>query len=596
MVIIQISGPGYKNNIYIQKALFYLLLKYILYIIIIYNIMSNITEANYYISLNRAKAYLLAFAIWSKDNKVDSRSNEWRDLFNVLTKTNEILLKKTCDTLAADTVKPRKVTSASRSRQFANIKYDKLSDLIVVNESDAKVRDYFKLFIDKLKGIMFYKVGALTNLPDTNDISNVYNKREIEMYKQTNKLLESQITPNISSLIFTLKCAPGDEIGLKEMPMETKGVIKTESLRDFFTDSIRSEDPNAAIKDLLVISTEQVENLMEIGDFVRNFKNKNLTVNDFICVILQVAYTLHVFGKIGFVHNDLHTGNILIETLTEPTDFVYILDDQHVVTLKTKYMARIFDFDRSYIIPSSTFFKRDPVANKIADDNPDFINESNYDFYYNSKWIQSDLTNVGDANLTSIMNSIFHDLQVDKSKLNKFIDNEPAANRKQQYVDFSDKPALFKVMRFGGGYKPEERSKVATEIENEILSTMCSPYEWITSELPLRLKLLNIDTNPETCGFEIKFGKDIISTLPISERTKIFIAPVDPTVYTNIKNQISNNQTWQNLAIWQRLIVYGQLVNDNDVSSFVQQQVNDINNAPPIQTGGKKYVIKTYKY
>jgi hypothetical protein len=49
------------------------------------------------------------------------------------------------------------------------------------------------------------------------------------------------------------------------------------------------------------------------------------------------------------VHNDLHAGNIMIESYAEPTELTYVVNGK-VCKFTTGYKALIFDFDRSYSI------------------------------------------------------------------------------------------------------------------------------------------------------------------------------------------------------------------------------------------------------
>lgn len=81
-----------------------------------------------------------------------------------------------------------------------------------------------------------------------------------------------------------------------------------------------------------------------------------------LSVLLQLAYTLTVFETIGFMHNDLHFENVLVEELSEPREWKYALplpegmstDDEkhesygeHIFRWECQYHVRIIDFDRS---------------------------------------------------------------------------------------------------------------------------------------------------------------------------------------------------------------------------------------------------------
>lgn len=76
-------------------------------------------------------------------------------------------------------------------------------------------------------------------------------------------------------------------------------------------------------------------------------------------VLWQILYTLEVFNRIGFRHNDLHLGNAFIEDLSgtgAPDNTMYVTDlDEtngwsYTVVPTKKNNVRIFDFDRSTLL------------------------------------------------------------------------------------------------------------------------------------------------------------------------------------------------------------------------------------------------------
>ena len=50
-------------------------------------------------------------------------------------------------------------------------------------------------------------------------------------------------------------------------------------------------------------------------------------------------------------HNDLHLGNIMLQTLEEPQEFHYEIDGK-IVSFKTTKIVKIIDYDRSSIYHS----------------------------------------------------------------------------------------------------------------------------------------------------------------------------------------------------------------------------------------------------
>ena len=66
-----------------------------------------------------------------------------------------------------------------------------------------------------------------------------------------------------------------------------------------------------------------------------------------IAVTMQIAFTLAIMYEMGIIHNDLHSSNIIVEELAQPTQFMYRVDRDKVLLLETPFVARIIDFDRS---------------------------------------------------------------------------------------------------------------------------------------------------------------------------------------------------------------------------------------------------------
>lgn len=61
-----------------------------------------------------------------------------------------------------------------------------------------------------------------------------------------------------------------------------------------------------------------------------------------------IFFQLHIYNKIGFVHNDIHLGNILYSTFKEPKTLIYIIDNIKYI-IKTRTRLILSDFDRAKI-------------------------------------------------------------------------------------------------------------------------------------------------------------------------------------------------------------------------------------------------------
>jgi hypothetical protein len=64
-------------------------------------------------------------------------------------------------------------------------------------------------------------------------------------------------------------------------------------------------------------------------------------------VIFQVSHACFIMEKFRISHNDLHTGNIYLKLQEKQEEFTYIVEDK-IFTFTPKYIALIYDYDRSY--------------------------------------------------------------------------------------------------------------------------------------------------------------------------------------------------------------------------------------------------------
>lgn len=79
-------------------------------------------------------------------------------------------------------------------------------------------------------------------------------------------------------------------------------------------------------------------------------ENYIFSYEDIVSIVFQVAWTCHSMNKVGCTHNDLHAGNVFITTLKEKTPFTFFIkEDGTHFRLNTRYIIKIYDFDRSYV-------------------------------------------------------------------------------------------------------------------------------------------------------------------------------------------------------------------------------------------------------
>lgn len=66
-----------------------------------------------------------------------------------------------------------------------------------------------------------------------------------------------------------------------------------------------------------------------------------------LSVLMQILIALHTMQLCQLMHNDLHTRNIFIKELPQPITLVYFIDVGLPISIETKYLVKIYDFDRA---------------------------------------------------------------------------------------------------------------------------------------------------------------------------------------------------------------------------------------------------------
>ena len=71
-------------------------------------------------------------------------------------------------------------------------------------------------------------------------------------------------------------------------------------------------------------------------------------LREFWPVVFQVIVGCYAMSLSRMTHNDIHTGNVWVEKRSSMAPLAYRIDGK-VYVLNTRYMAKIYDFDRSYV-------------------------------------------------------------------------------------------------------------------------------------------------------------------------------------------------------------------------------------------------------
>jgi len=185
-----------------------------------------------------------------------------------------------------------------------------------------------------------------------------------------NELIRRRWTPNLASYVASFQCS-GEDI----RKLDSKGVYRA------IKDSMYSEGFSEEGEPLGVIEAAREEQegngSMDFYEPQYNFDLVNFVVTERLkgkkletwmatkrsldawkSVLFQILYTLEVFNRIGFRHNDLHLENVFIEDLsgtTAPDNTMYVIELHpgrwEYVLLPTKnHNVRIYDFDRSTLL------------------------------------------------------------------------------------------------------------------------------------------------------------------------------------------------------------------------------------------------------
>jgi serine/threonine protein kinase len=95
-----------------------------------------------------------------------------------------------------------------------------------------------------------------------------------------------------------------------------------------------------------------VLNELANGDANWWFKKQTYSYEVYKSVILQMIYAIYNLHKIGFNHNDMHLGNLLVHETIPGGVFEYLIDGENITVQNNGYLLVIWDFGLS--IPHSS--------------------------------------------------------------------------------------------------------------------------------------------------------------------------------------------------------------------------------------------------
>jgi hypothetical protein len=171
----------------------------------------------------------------------------------------------------------------------------------------------------------------------TKDTPNEGLVAEYQMYEQLFKLSKCNITPNILCKVFSSKLP---KFSTDFYPMLTPATqAKMHKTKRWDQTGVIITHPGG-------------EKFGDVFDTLSKADRK--------AVLFQLFYTLHVFEKLQISHGDMHTLNLFVNDLPEPTEMCFIINKQKY-QFTTRKLLKIFDFDFGAIFASNTLQCNDKV-------------------------------------------------------------------------------------------------------------------------------------------------------------------------------------------------------------------------------------------
>lgn len=354
---------------------------------------------------------VLNFNFGSK--RVSCVDKDLRALISSLIKVKILTFDMNCDNFQAPGAKQLTPDSASRSIQWLNASFKKFQkdDVIIRNLinnfilliqpidfikskktvvafTNDDVNTLMKYFIDNLIKIVdlispnfvsFIKLSGISNLGHA-DVNNNQIFQEVDMYDKLSSLLSKNITPHIPMYHHSLTCkAVGSIYNAIPITYSNNGMPTQSTLIDYFNASLNYIKPKSAptaplaIIGYNILIVEMVKNSVSLKVFLENLIINKIDGATLLNILFQLLYTLNIFTQINFIHCDLHVGNVYIETCDEYVENYYIISDNmgdfaQCIKLKSKYVVKIIDFDRSFFIKSNAPYNNDIKASHLGND------------------------------------------------------------------------------------------------------------------------------------------------------------------------------------------------------------------------------------
>jgi hypothetical protein len=501
---------------------------------------TNYVQQQSYINRSNYRYLSLIFSFPSENINFQNENinNKFRSMLSVLIDNKIITIDFSCeDTSKFLSGNQLGKDSQSKTLQFINIKpenintffkikinekeYDELFTTIIDTYADQKknkctdknklkdnIKENILNTINKLKKNYFLKVGTYegSSVCDATDIDysklsiyDAYNysfdlndllqKNELYLYKLLTKFVFNNNTSHVATHIYDLICKTNEDTKLKD---ELTKIGRPGKLG------------------YINMMTEMMENSKSLKDvFEKKSYDEIKTI--LIQTLIQIIYTLSIFERQQLIHADLHSGNIMIETLDNPFTYYYVIsnytDNKKVIKLTSKFFARIYDFDRSYI-----------------------LNDKHYEMVTNEDKQPEDL-------IKALKERYTQNVKADMFKLKGQLNSQ-----------FLDEPKYEKIIKTESEQKWVNDTKIKS-LGNGNLSA--SNY----------LKTI-VDKLPDCMKEYVEIFNDL-REIPLTPETCIFFPQTADMV--NLLKDISDNESWNKLSLKDKLLVCHPLVTPLDL-------------------------------
>ena len=251
-----------------------------------------------------------------------------------------------------------------------NIKeiYMKVFITSVVGDTDKKIKLYQELLYEYL--VYLTKIKKLVNLNLSPFFINVLGG---------NLRIPSTVLTDFVKLHSGI-----DEDTIKyNFTRNIKFIINQEPKRPSITDNTKSSicsiyDRNSILTNFTYgyIMTKRENDSVTLDDWIWKYKNTSHlevdsspeTINDILLVLFQTGLACRAMNLSKLAHNDLHFGNIFIQTNTSLKPFLFVRNDK-TYTVNSNIRVFLYDFDRAYMEKINNPILEDPYFHQFSQTN-----------------------------------------------------------------------------------------------------------------------------------------------------------------------------------------------------------------------------------